>query len=139
MTDLLGPFDLGGLSLPNRIVMSPMTRTRATEDDVSTDLMRDYYVQRATAGLHGWRGGGSPNLPRDGRPGARPGVADWGCSRDAYRRHHGRTAPVCHASGLCNESSIPVRYAGVSGRCPVRPVLTGTKPPVSGGSQHRIR
>ncbi len=31
--------------------MSPMTRTRATDDDVATDLMRDYYVQRAAAGL----------------------------------------------------------------------------------------
>ena len=28
-----------------------MTRTRATEEGVPTDLMRDYYVQRATAGL----------------------------------------------------------------------------------------
>ncbi len=51
MIDLFSPFDLGGLRLPNRIVMSPMTRTRATESDVPTELMRDYYVQRATAGL----------------------------------------------------------------------------------------
>ena len=51
MTDLFTPFDLQGLRLPNRVVMSPMTRTRATEDDVPTELMRDYYVQRATAGL----------------------------------------------------------------------------------------
>ena len=51
MPDLFSPFDLNGLSLPNRVVMSPMTRTRATEDDVPTDLMRDYYVQRASAGL----------------------------------------------------------------------------------------
>ena len=51
MTDLFSSFDLGGLKLPNRIVMSAMTRTRATEDGVPTDLMRDYYVQRASAGL----------------------------------------------------------------------------------------
>ena len=51
MTDLFSSFELGAISLPNRIVMSPMTRTRATEDDVPTDLMRDYYVQRASAGL----------------------------------------------------------------------------------------
>jgi NADH:flavin oxidoreductase/NADH oxidase family protein len=31
--------------------MSAMTRTRATEEDVPTDAMRDYYVQRASAGL----------------------------------------------------------------------------------------
>src|SRR5471032_3681333 len=51
MTDLFSPFDLGSLSLPNRIAMSAMTRTRASESGVPTDLMRDYYVQRASAGL----------------------------------------------------------------------------------------
>jgi N-ethylmaleimide reductase len=51
MTDLFDAFDLKGLPLSNRIVMSAMTRTRATEDDVPTDVMRDYYVQRASAGL----------------------------------------------------------------------------------------
>jgi N-ethylmaleimide reductase len=51
MTDLFNDFDLKGLPLANRIVMSAMTRTRATENDVPTDLMRDYYVQRASAGL----------------------------------------------------------------------------------------
>ena len=51
MNTTFDSFDLRGLLLPNRIVMSPMTRTRATEDGVATDLMRDYYVQRASAGL----------------------------------------------------------------------------------------
>ena len=51
MTDLFDSFDLKGLALANRVVMSPMTRTRASEDGVPTDLMADYYVQRATAGL----------------------------------------------------------------------------------------
>src|SRR3984885_15097055 len=51
MTDLFNGFDLKGLPISNRIVMSAMTRTRATEDDVPTDVMRDYYVQRASAGL----------------------------------------------------------------------------------------
>jgi N-ethylmaleimide reductase len=51
MTDLFSSFDLRGLPLSNRIVMSAMTRTRATENDVPTDVMRDYYVQRASAGL----------------------------------------------------------------------------------------
>jgi N-ethylmaleimide reductase len=51
MPTLFDAFDLHGLMLPNRIVMSAMTRTRATEDDVPTEVMRDYYVQRASAGL----------------------------------------------------------------------------------------
>jgi len=49
--NLFDPFDLHGLKLPNRILMSAMTRTRATEDDVPTDLIAEYYVQRASAGL----------------------------------------------------------------------------------------
>ncbi len=51
MIDLFSPIDLLGLTLPNRIVMSAMTRTRASEDGVPTELMRDYYVQRSAAGL----------------------------------------------------------------------------------------
>ena len=51
MEKLFETFDLGGLQLPNRMVMAPMTRTRATPDGAPTDLMRDYYVQRASAGL----------------------------------------------------------------------------------------
>ncbi|SPU54809.1 N-ethylmaleimide reductase [Brevundimonas vesicularis] len=51
MPDLFAPYDLHGLALPNRIAMSAMTRTRASETGVPTDLMRDYYVQRASAGL----------------------------------------------------------------------------------------
>lgn len=51
MTDLTSPFDLGGLPLPNRTVMAPMTRTRAAEDGTPTALMAEYYAQRASAGL----------------------------------------------------------------------------------------
>jgi len=51
MTSIFDGFDLNGLVLPNRIAMSAMTRTRAREDGVPTNLMRDYYVQRASAGL----------------------------------------------------------------------------------------
>jgi N-ethylmaleimide reductase len=51
MTSLFEPVALGGLSLASRIVMAPMTRTRANSDGVPNDLMREYYVQRASAGL----------------------------------------------------------------------------------------
>jgi N-ethylmaleimide reductase len=51
MTDLFTPMDLHGLALPNRIWMSAMTRTRATEDNVPTALMAEYFAQRAEAGL----------------------------------------------------------------------------------------
>ena len=48
--DLHSPFRLGHLQLPNRIVMAPMTRSRAL-GGVPNDLMRAYYAQRASAGL----------------------------------------------------------------------------------------
>lgn len=45
------PLRLGALTLPNRIIMAPLTRCRAGAGRVPTDLMREYYVQRASAGM----------------------------------------------------------------------------------------
>jgi N-ethylmaleimide reductase len=49
--DLFEPVNLGALQLGNRVVMAPMTRSRAGSDAVPTDVMVDYYRQRASAGL----------------------------------------------------------------------------------------
>ncbi|MDB5395292.1 MAG: NADH:flavin oxidoreductase/NADH oxidase [Rhodospirillales bacterium] len=51
MTNLFDPVQLGELDLSNRIVMAPMTRSRAGEDDAPTELNVEYYRQRASAGL----------------------------------------------------------------------------------------
>ncbi|WP_276348027.1 alkene reductase [Daejeonella sp. JGW-45] len=48
---LLLPYNSGSLDLKNRTVMAPMTRSRATSDNIPVDLMTEYYRQRATAGL----------------------------------------------------------------------------------------
>ncbi|MEG0184028.1 MAG: alkene reductase [Stenotrophomonas sp.] len=48
---LFTPYRLGALTLPNRIVMPPMTRSRAADGNVATALMAAYYAQRASAGL----------------------------------------------------------------------------------------
>jgi N-ethylmaleimide reductase len=48
---LLSSYQLGSMTLPNRVVMAPMTRSRAGEGNVPTELNALYYVQRATAGL----------------------------------------------------------------------------------------
>lgn len=49
---LFSPLRLGHYQLPNRIVMPPMTRSRAGQPgDVATPLMAEYYAQRASAGL----------------------------------------------------------------------------------------
>lgn len=49
--NLFSPFALGALTLPNRIVMAPMTRSRAGSDGAPTALNATYYAQRASAGL----------------------------------------------------------------------------------------
>jgi N-ethylmaleimide reductase len=117
MIDLFKSFDLKGLPLSNRIAMSAMTRTRATEDDVPTDLMRDYYVQRASAGLivtectqvsdqgHGIIR--APGLHRADQIAAWRGIADavhaaggriycqiWHCGRVAHPNMRGGELPV---------------------------------------------
>ncbi len=51
MPDLFTPLQLGDLNLPNRIVMSPLTRCRASAGRVPNALMAEYYAQRASAGL----------------------------------------------------------------------------------------
>ena len=51
MTDIFSPVRLGDLALANRVVMAPMTRDRAGPQDEPTDLMVEYYRQRASAGL----------------------------------------------------------------------------------------
>lgn len=51
MPTLFDSFQLGGVTLKNRIVMSPLTRARAAIGDVPTTLMAEYYAQRASAGL----------------------------------------------------------------------------------------
>jgi len=47
---LLDPCKLGSIGLKNRIVMSPMTRSRAI-GNIPNELMADFYGQRAAAGL----------------------------------------------------------------------------------------
>jgi N-ethylmaleimide reductase len=51
MTTLFSPLTAGALELPNRIVMSALTRARAGRSHVPNALMAEYYAQRASAGL----------------------------------------------------------------------------------------
>ena len=51
MTTLFDPIDLGTIHLENRIVMAPLTRSRAVEGDVPNPLAVEYYAQRASVGL----------------------------------------------------------------------------------------
>jgi len=52
MPSLFDPLSIGELTLPNRVIMAPLTRLRSIEPgDVPTPLMGEYYRQRASAGL----------------------------------------------------------------------------------------
>ena len=51
-TDLFQPVTMGGdLVLPNRIVMAPLTRSRAGQAGIPGPMNAEYYAQRASAGL----------------------------------------------------------------------------------------
>ena len=69
---LFQPIRVGNLELKHRIVMSPLTRYRADEAHVPTDIMVDYYSQRAStpgtlliteATFIAARAGGSDHIP----------------------------------------------------------------------------
>ena len=51
LSALLSPLTVGSLTIPNRLIMSPLTRCRAGAHRVPTELMAEYYRQRAGAGL----------------------------------------------------------------------------------------
>jgi 2,4-dienoyl-CoA reductase-like NADH-dependent reductase (Old Yellow Enzyme family) len=52
MSKLFEPITIGDLRLSNRIIMAPLTRNRSTMPGrVPNELMREYYVQRASAGM----------------------------------------------------------------------------------------
>ncbi|MGB5103987.1 MAG: alkene reductase [Steroidobacteraceae bacterium] len=110
MTTLFTPVQLGPLTLPNRVVMAPMTRSRAL-GNVPNDLMVKYYHLRAEAGLIITEGTSpSPNGLGYARvPGiyAQAQVAGWRKVTDAVHSAGGRifvqlmhTGRVGHAANL---------------------------------------
>jgi N-ethylmaleimide reductase len=51
MATLFDPIKLGNIELDNRIIMAPMTRSRANDEGIQAPFAADYYGQRASAGL----------------------------------------------------------------------------------------
>jgi 2,4-dienoyl-CoA reductase-like NADH-dependent reductase (Old Yellow Enzyme family) len=52
MKDILfQPLKVGDITIPNRIIMAPLTRQRSGAERIPNDLMAEYYAQRAGAGL----------------------------------------------------------------------------------------
>jgi N-ethylmaleimide reductase len=120
VTDLFSPCELNGLTLQNRIVMSPLTRARADMEGNPGPLQATYYAQRASAGLLITE---ATAVMPEGRGGAFiPGLWDdrhveaWRLTTDAVHAAGGRIfCQLWHAGRLGHSSLDP------QGRAPVAP------------------
>ena len=127
---LLTPYALGDLKLKNRIVMAPLTRTRAeNQGKVPNELMADYYAQRAGAGLiitegtfvseqgQGWYGA--------------PGVYS-----EEQRGGWKRVTDAVHGAGglifvqLWHQGSVSHRSLHADGRLPLGPSAVNPEQPI---------
>ncbi len=97
----------------NRVVMSPLTRSRASQDNVPTALMAEYYGQRATAGLIITEGT-SPSPNGLGYP-RMPGlfnaaqVAGWRQVTDAVHAQGGKiVVQLMHTGRVSHLANLPV-------------------------------
>ena len=101
MSALFTPVQVGRYTLANRMVMAPMTRSRADDAGVPSDLVVTYYAQRASAGLIISEGvfptamgkgyGRTPGIATDEQ------VATWKSVTDAV---HARGGRISHPSML---------------------------------------
>ncbi len=133
---LLQPFDLHGLALPNRVVMAPLTRSRAGAERIPNAVMAEYYVQRASAGLiiseattispeaNGWLE--SPGIYSDAM------AAGWKAVTQAVHAKGGRIFLQLWHMGRASHSSFH------EGRLPVAPsaiAINGDGIPTPTGKQ----
>lgn len=126
---LFRPFDLRGIPLKNRVVLAPMTRSRAGEERMPNSIMAEYYAQRAGAGLLiseatvvsaqgiGWIE--SPGIYTDEMGQAWRQVTDavhaagskiflqlWHCGRASHSSFHGGELPVAPSPIALNGDEI---------------------------------
>lgn len=119
MNHLFTPVRIGRYSIPNRLIMAPMTRSRADEDGVPSDLSVIYYAQRASAGLI-ISEGVFPSAMGKGyvhTPGIETGtqVAAWKKITDAVHAKGGRIFMQLMHSGRISHPSL------LHGETPVAP------------------
>ncbi|MFF7132652.1 N-ethylmaleimide reductase [Streptomyces sp. SAI-126] len=133
MTTLFTGFRLGGLRLPNRVVMAPMSRVRAAEGGLATPSMARYYAQRASAGLIVTEGV-QPSLVGQSNPGT-PGlytdeqVASWRSVTEAVHANGGRLfAQIMHGGRVSHPDTTGLRPVGPSAVPATGEVFTPTGP-----------
>lgn len=109
---LFEPFQLRTMQIANRLVMSPLTRSRAVHDNTPNALMATYYAQRATAGLIITEGTSpSPNGLGYARiPGLFLGthVSGWKLVTDAVHARGGRiVVQLMHTGRVSHQANLP--------------------------------
>ncbi|CAN7300322.1 alkene reductase [Rhizobium sp. LjRoot258] len=133
MSDIFTPVTLGGIELQNRLVMAPMTRSRANADGTPSKLAAEYYAQRASAGLIVTEG----TQPSDDGQGylTTPGiytdahVEGWRKVTGAVRHKGGRIfVQLMHAGRMSHPDNTPHHRQGVapSAIAPGVPMFTPT-------------
>ncbi|GAA4636039.1 alkene reductase [Actinoallomurus vinaceus] len=133
MTTIFSGYRLGDLTLPNRVVMAPMTRVRAAAGGLATPSMAAYYAQRATAGLIVSEGV-QPSLIGQSNPGT-PGlhtdeqVTAWRPVTAAVHANGGRIfAQLMHGGRVSHPDTIGVQPIGPSAVPAVGHVFTPAGP-----------
>jgi N-ethylmaleimide reductase len=133
MTTLFGTYRLGGLALPNRVVMAPMTRVRAAAGGLATPSMATYYAQRAAAGLIVTEGV-QPSLVGQSNPGT-PGlytddqVTAWRAVTSAVHAEGGRVfAQIMHGGRVSHPDTTGLQPVGPSPVAATGEVFTPTGP-----------
>ncbi|MEV0381731.1 alkene reductase [Nonomuraea sp. NPDC050643] len=130
---LLTSYQLGDLTLPNRVVMAPMTRIRAAAGGLATPSMATYYAQRATAGLIvsegvqpssiGQSNPGTPGLHTDEQ------VTAWRRATAAVHANGGRIfAQLMHGGRVSHPDTTGTRPIGPSAVPAAGHVFTPTGP-----------
>jgi len=123
MPSLFDPIKIGEITLPNRVIMSPLTRLRGTPDHIPTQIMIEYYTQRAAAGLI--ISEGIPVVPRGVGYANVPGIWSpqqteaWMLVTESVRRAGGRIfAQLWHVGRISDprflEGKMPVAPSAIA-------------------------
>ncbi|GAA4033616.1 alkene reductase [Streptomyces plumbiresistens] len=109
---LWNPIVAGEISLPHRLAMAPLTRSRSTPNGVPTELNAEYYAQRASHALIITEGT-QPNADGQGytlTPGiyTEEHIAGWRKVTDAVHKAHGRIIiQLMHVGRIAHPDNTP--------------------------------
>ncbi|MCX5512143.1 alkene reductase [Kaistia algarum] len=135
MTSHWDPIELGGVQLPHRLALAPMTRSRARADGTPGPLTAEYYAQRASLGLLITEGT-QPSADGQGYM-ATPGIytaeheAGWRQVADAVHAKGGKLfIQLMHAGRISHPDNTPHHRQPVapSAIAPGQPIFTPTGP-----------